>query len=275
MLREFVSRFQMEQMELLPVSDDWAVQAFTQGLNEQSSVASKQLKENLIEYPAKTWADVHNRYQRKISVEDNQLGAPLGLVYPSRFVIKEQRFVEREPRPKKERYRPYVEDRRNAPKRNIPCGNRRTDRSQNSQGLMNKTGFDRHTGPIEAPRLSEYNFNIDVSHIMSATGKIKDTRWPRPILLDPSQRNPNLVCKYHGTHGHKTEDCRQLQEEEERARRTTARHPHDHRRDRSPAGTHYQANRNIHHQRKADSKLHSRGGSHVQRRRQRALVSAS
>ncbi|XP_070013146.1 uncharacterized protein [Nicotiana sylvestris] len=44
MLREFVSRFQMEQMELQPVSDNRAVQAFTQVLNERSSVASKQLK---------------------------------------------------------------------------------------------------------------------------------------------------------------------------------------------------------------------------------------
>ncbi|XP_070050530.1 uncharacterized protein [Nicotiana tomentosiformis] len=33
MLREFVSRFQMERMDLPPVADDWAVQAFTQGLN--------------------------------------------------------------------------------------------------------------------------------------------------------------------------------------------------------------------------------------------------
>jgi len=33
MLREFVSRFQMERMELPPISDDWAVQAFTQRLN--------------------------------------------------------------------------------------------------------------------------------------------------------------------------------------------------------------------------------------------------
>ncbi|XP_070020705.1 uncharacterized protein [Nicotiana sylvestris] len=44
MLREFVSRFQMERMECPPVSDDWAVQAFTQGLNKRSLVASKQLK---------------------------------------------------------------------------------------------------------------------------------------------------------------------------------------------------------------------------------------
>ncbi|XP_070003461.1 uncharacterized protein [Nicotiana sylvestris] len=54
MLREFVSRFQSELMELRPVSDDWAVQTFTKGLNKQSSIASKQLKQNLVEYPTVT-----------------------------------------------------------------------------------------------------------------------------------------------------------------------------------------------------------------------------
>ncbi|XP_070015542.1 uncharacterized protein [Nicotiana sylvestris] len=130
---------------------------------------------------------------------------------------------------------------------------------------MSKAGFDRHTGPVEAPLLSECNFKIDVSDNVSAIGKIKDTRWPKPILSDPSQRNPNLVCKYHDTHGHRTEDCRQLREEvaqliskghlrdflsdraknqplgkrgewEERTRRTTTRYPHDHWRGRCPQG---------------------------------------
>ncbi|XP_070021512.1 uncharacterized protein [Nicotiana sylvestris] len=54
MLREFVSQFQMERMDLPPVADDWAVQAFTQRLNVRSSVASQQLKQNLIKYPAVT-----------------------------------------------------------------------------------------------------------------------------------------------------------------------------------------------------------------------------
>ncbi|XP_070015732.1 uncharacterized protein [Nicotiana sylvestris] len=48
---------------------------------------------------------------------------------------------------------------------------------------------------------------------MSVIERIKDTRWPRSIQTDASQRNPNLMCKYHGTHGHKIEDCRQLKEE--------------------------------------------------------------
>ncbi|XP_070046049.1 uncharacterized protein [Nicotiana tomentosiformis] len=81
MLRKFVSRFQMERMELPPVTDDWAVQAFTQGLNEKSSIVSRRLKQNLIEYPAITWADVHNCYQSKIRVEDDQLGAPSGSMH--------------------------------------------------------------------------------------------------------------------------------------------------------------------------------------------------
>ncbi|XP_019261851.1 PREDICTED: uncharacterized protein LOC109239724 [Nicotiana attenuata] len=61
MLREFVSRFQMEQIDLPPIAYDWHVQAFTQGLNPRSSLASQELKQNLVEYPAVTWADVHNR----------------------------------------------------------------------------------------------------------------------------------------------------------------------------------------------------------------------
>ncbi|XP_070013495.1 uncharacterized protein [Nicotiana sylvestris] len=78
MLREFVSRFQMERIDLPPVADDWDIHTFTQGLNVQSSLASQQLKQNLVEYPAVTWVGMHNRYQSKIRVEDDQLGAPFG-----------------------------------------------------------------------------------------------------------------------------------------------------------------------------------------------------
>ncbi|XP_019235608.1 PREDICTED: uncharacterized protein LOC109215939 [Nicotiana attenuata] len=42
----------------------------------------------------------------------------------------------------------------------------------------------------------------DVSKILSGLGHCS---WILP--------NPNLMCKYHGTNGHITEDCRQLREE--------------------------------------------------------------
>ncbi|XP_070057490.1 uncharacterized protein [Nicotiana tomentosiformis] len=124
-LREFVSRFQMERMELPPVTEDWVVRAFTQGLNEQSSVVSRQLKHNLIEYSAVTWADVHNRYQSKIMIEDDQLGTPSGSVYPNRPIGRTQRDIDREPRSNTDRYQPYNADRRNSGPGHNPIRNDR------------------------------------------------------------------------------------------------------------------------------------------------------
>uniref|UniRef100_A0A1S4DGB1 Uncharacterized protein n=1 Tax=Nicotiana tabacum TaxID=4097 RepID=A0A1S4DGB1_TOBAC len=111
-------------------------------------------------------------------------------------------------------YQSYNRDRRgNRHGHNSIRGKKRSKRGQGSQGLISKNGFDRHTGPKEAPRLSEYNFNVDASAIVSAIGRIKNTKWPRPLQTNPAQRNPNQVCIYHGTHGHRTEDCRQLRDE--------------------------------------------------------------
>ncbi|XP_070041127.1 uncharacterized protein [Nicotiana tomentosiformis] len=76
LLREFVTRFQKERMLLPAISDEWAAEAFTKGLNLRSSDASKKLKESLLEFQAMTWADAHNRYQYKIRIEDDQIGLP-------------------------------------------------------------------------------------------------------------------------------------------------------------------------------------------------------
>ncbi|XP_070032417.1 uncharacterized protein [Nicotiana tomentosiformis] len=74
LLREFVTRFQKERMLLPAVPDQWAAEAFTKGLNPRSSDASQKLKESLLEFQATTWADVHNRYESKIRIEDDHVG---------------------------------------------------------------------------------------------------------------------------------------------------------------------------------------------------------
>ncbi|XP_019257772.1 PREDICTED: uncharacterized protein LOC109235987 [Nicotiana attenuata] len=159
-------------------------------------VASQQLKQNLKEHPAITWADVHNQCQSKIRVEDDQLGAPSGSVYPVRPIDRVKRDIDREPMSNRDLYQPYNEDRRSSGYgRGSMQNERRSDRGKSSRGLMSKNGFDKPIGPKEAPR------------------RIKDTKWPRPIQFDLAQRDPNQICKYHGTHGHRTEDCRQLREE--------------------------------------------------------------
>ncbi|XP_009617328.1 uncharacterized protein [Nicotiana tomentosiformis] len=211
MLREFVSRFQMEWMDLPPVADDWAIQEFTQGLNPQSSLASQQLKQNLVEYPEVTWADVHNRYQSKIKVKDDQLGAHSGSVYPIKTNDRPKRVVDHESRPVRDRYQPYNADRRgNGSGHNTTRNKKRGDRRPKSRGLMSKNGFDRPLGGREAPRLSEYNFNVDATDIVSAIGHIKETKWPRPLQSDPTKRDPNLMCKYLGTHCHRNGHLREF-----------------------------------------------------------------
>ncbi|XP_070035023.1 uncharacterized protein LOC142175928 [Nicotiana tabacum] len=40
-----------------------------------------------------------------------------------------------------------------------------------------------------------------------------EARFPKPIRSYPSQRDTNLWCEFHGTHGHGTRDCRHLHEE--------------------------------------------------------------
>ncbi|XP_075083532.1 uncharacterized protein LOC142167266 [Nicotiana tabacum] len=42
---------------------------------------------------------------------------------------------------------------------------------------------------------------------------IKEARFPKPMRSDPSQRDPDLWCEYHGMIGHWTGDCRHLREE--------------------------------------------------------------
>ncbi|XP_060172035.1 uncharacterized protein LOC132603136 isoform X1 [Lycium barbarum] len=107
LLREFVSRFQRERMELPPVPEEWAAQAFTKGLNVRSSTTSFKLKESLVEYEAVTWADVHNRYESKIRVEDDQLELPPGPVIMNKSLERPRKNYEPEARSSRERYRPY------------------------------------------------------------------------------------------------------------------------------------------------------------------------
>ncbi|XP_019226712.1 PREDICTED: uncharacterized protein LOC109208126 [Nicotiana attenuata] len=63
------------------------------------------------------------------------------------------------------------------------------------------------------PKLSEYNFNVNVVELVSSMRNIKEARFPKPMRSDPSQRDPNFYCEYHGKNGHRTRDCRHLREE--------------------------------------------------------------
>ncbi|XP_060201818.1 uncharacterized protein LOC132630247 [Lycium barbarum] len=192
-LREFVARFQMEHMDLPPVTDDWVVQAFTQGINSRSSITSMELKQNLIECPAIAWADVHNRYQSKIRVEDDKILRAASVSWHSgKGSDRLRRVVDRDSRSS------YA----------LPT---RSKGKRVQQQIRN--AIDRAPGNRKTPRLSEYNFCVDVATIAATVIRNKETRHPSPIQSDLEKRNKSLICKYHHTHGHQTEDCRKLREE--------------------------------------------------------------
>ncbi|XP_060210667.1 uncharacterized protein LOC132637623 [Lycium barbarum] len=214
-IREFVARFQLECMDLPPVTDDWAIQDFTQGHNSRSSITSIELKQNLIEYPAISWADVHNRYRSKIRVEDHKISRAASVSWHSgKGSDRSKRMVDWDPRPSYDRYRAYPLNRRgNECNGESVRNDRRNDRGQSSRGLINRNIVDRAPGNRETPRLSEYNFCVDVATIAAAVIRNKETRHPRPVQSDPEKRDKSLICKYHRTHSHRTEDCPQLREE--------------------------------------------------------------
>ncbi|XP_059281052.1 uncharacterized protein LOC132034700 [Lycium ferocissimum] len=169
-LREFVARFQMERMDLLPVTDDWAVQAFTQGLNSRSSITSMELKQNSIEYP-RSPGSMYNRYQSKIRIEDNKILKAASVSWHfGKESDRSRRVIDRDSRLSYDRYQPYPLDRRGN-RRNSESGkndrrnDRRNDRGQNSRDLVNRNVVDRAPGNRETPRLSEYNFCVDVAAI--------------------------------------------------------------------------------------------------------------
>ncbi|XP_059301849.1 uncharacterized protein LOC132053761 [Lycium ferocissimum] len=97
-------------------------------------------------------------------------------------------MVKKESKSSKDRYQPYGQ---------LERSNFRTDKG--------RSGHNHH--------LVRNDKRNDHSSGNRAIGHIKDTRWPRPLRSDPTQRDPNVVCDYHGTHGHRTEDFRQLRDE--------------------------------------------------------------
>ncbi|XP_060217134.1 uncharacterized protein LOC132644560 [Lycium barbarum] len=219
LLREFVNRFQKERMELPPVPEEWATQSFTKGLNPQSSTASFKLKKNLLEYEAVTWPDVHNRCESNIRVEDDQLELPPDPIGGSKNSERSRRTFESETSPSKDRYRSYAkpekssfrsERGKNDPSHHSNRSDGRTDRGPSSRDLLLRDDASGSVNNGNNSRLSEYSFSINVTDLVL---DIKDARWPRPLRSDPAQRDLSMMCEYHGTHGHRTEDCRQLREE--------------------------------------------------------------
>ncbi|XP_070049957.1 uncharacterized protein [Nicotiana tomentosiformis] len=191
-----------------------AAEGFTKGLNPRSSGASQKLKESLLEFQATTWADVHNRYESKIRIKDDEVGFPSSTNGREKNGEKSKDDYDMDRRTLRVRFFPYerIEGRgrslRTADKSAI---DRRTYCGQNNRLMQDKEASGSRDPSY--PKLSEYNFNVSIVELVSALRNNEEARFPKPMRSDPSKRDPNLWCEYHGMNGHQTRDCRHLREE--------------------------------------------------------------
>ncbi|XP_070014413.1 uncharacterized protein [Nicotiana sylvestris] len=191
-----------------------ALRAFTKGLNPRSSDASQKLKESLLEFQATTWAYIHNRYESKIRIKDDQVVFPSSTKGREKNSEKSKSDYDTDIRNSRGRFLPYKWTEghgRGSRTTDKFVVDRRTDRGQNNRSLQDKEVSGSRDPSYS--KLSEYNFNVSMVELVSAMRNIKEARFPKPIRSDPIQRDPNLWYEYHGTNGHRTRDCRHLREE--------------------------------------------------------------
>nr|XP_018627617.1 uncharacterized protein LOC104100177 [Nicotiana tomentosiformis]XP_018627618.1 uncharacterized protein LOC104100177 [Nicotiana tomentosiformis] len=187
LLREYVTRFQKQMMLLPAVPDEWAAETFTKDLNLRSSDASRKLKESLLEFQGTTWADVHNRYELKIRIEDDQVGFLSSTKGREKNREKTKYDIDTDRWTSRGWFLPY--ERTEGSCRSFQTTNkftidRRTDRGRNNRSLQDKEIWGSRGS--SNPKLSEYNFNISVVELVSAMRNIKEARFPRPMKSDPS-----------------------------------------------------------------------------------------
>ncbi|XP_070045125.1 uncharacterized protein [Nicotiana tomentosiformis] len=159
-------------------------------------------------------ADVHNQYESKIRIEDDQVGFPLSTKGWEKNREKMKNDIDMDRRTSRGRFLPY--ERTEGRGRSFRTANkftieRRTDRGRNNRSLHDREILGSRDSSFS--KLSKHNFNVSMVELVSAMRNIKEARFSRPMKSDPSQRDPNLWCEYHGTNSHQTGNCRHLREE--------------------------------------------------------------
>ncbi|XP_019236651.1 PREDICTED: uncharacterized protein LOC109216886 [Nicotiana attenuata] len=171
---EFVTWFQKEMMLFSAVPDEWAAEAFIKGLNLRSSDASQKLKESLLKFQATTWADFHSRFESKIRIEDEQVG----------FLLSAKGREKNKEKSKDD----FDMDRRS------------------SRGRFFALQTDRR--PRQRLSISRQCSRVGISY-----EKHQRSTVPGADEIRSELEGSQLWCEYHGTNGHRTGDCRHLQEE--------------------------------------------------------------
>nr|XP_016503954.1 PREDICTED: uncharacterized protein LOC107821976 [Nicotiana tabacum] len=86
-------------------------------------------------------------------------------------------------------------------------------------GSSSKFGKERDMRDIDRitkAKIGGYSFNVRISELVAVLISMGDkVQWLKEMRSNPNRRNPNFWCEFHNDHGHKTAECRLLQDEVE------------------------------------------------------------
>lgn len=182
-LRDYVSRFGREALNIPNIDVTTAVQAFKMGLRRDSP-----FYEDIVMNPCRNLDEVRNRALRYIRLEEDKII---------------QRRIET----------PSTYDR----------PNRKTEASSAKyyKSKPYSRSDDYRVNAVEGedddecyPKLTDYCFSVDISGIMCAMQNLGEkARWPKKNDRNPGWKDKSKWCAFHEDFGHITEDCIALRKE--------------------------------------------------------------
>ena len=178
-LRDFITRFSKEALEIPNLNPASAVEALKLGLDKDSS-----FYDDIVMTPCRSLDEARSRALRYIRLEDDKKNAKVDI---PKYDQTNRKF---ESPGKNYRAKPYQ-------KPDIPRINA-VDEDDNE----------------EYPKISEYCFSVDTGGLICAMQDLGEkARWPRKVEKPGFGKDKSKWCAYHEDFGHLTNDCIALRKE--------------------------------------------------------------
>ncbi|XP_076953339.1 uncharacterized protein LOC143627388 [Bidens hawaiensis] len=181
-LRQFLTRFGREALEISNLDVPTFVEAFKMGLQKDSP-----FYQDLVMTPCRNLDEVRNKALRFIRLEEDQrIKDQLNTPEKSETQVKKQGSYFRN-----NDFKPYSKP--------------------NGQKI---NAVEDEKDDEDCPRISDYYFSADIGGVMLAVRSLGDkARWPRKNEKAPPPKDKSKWCAFHEDFGHMTEDCIALRRE--------------------------------------------------------------
>ncbi|KAK1413102.1 hypothetical protein QVD17_34866 [Tagetes erecta] len=179
-LRDYITRFGKESLEIPNLDMVAAVEAFKMGLQKNSL-----FYEDIVMNPCRNLDEVRSRALRFIRLEDDKK------IHQKLEIPKYESSNRKSDSPHKQyRSKPYN-------KQDSPRINAVEEEDEE-----------------EYPKISDYCFSVDTSNLLCAMQDLGDkARWPRKNEKSSGWKDKSKWCAYHEDFGHNTDECIALRKE--------------------------------------------------------------